>query len=311
MKQPLSLLFFLVILSFPVGLNASAPQCRVVFAVRSAFESSIRDLKLNFSDPRYFEILQSIERGAWSKALFLSLRKDPGNRGFEMRNLLLEILKNDAVKGFEELEGDHFSSDVYRVELASGVRAIFKPDFEFWKDSEDRLTFAHKANQTAEIAAYEFARLLGLNNIPMIVRREIAGMRGNLQLFVSPSAFDQGAEVFNQMKPDLDAFIYLIDDFDNHFESYINGEEALWGIDYGAAFSDPYAPLRFQTYQPEFSNLSLSFIQNLEATSPEIIIRVLGRYFSIDVIEGVIQRRQVILDEIAQREEHLSGISFR
>ena len=125
-------------------------------------------------------------------------------------------------------------------------------------------------------------------------------MEGSLQLFVESDGYNTNELVLDQQASDLEVFEYLIDDIDRHPDNYIESSEAFWGIDFAAGFRDP---LRLRLINrdddgPPPVTPSLAFTQNLEATIPEILIRVLQAHFSIDVIEGVIQRRQRVLDDL-------------
>ncbi len=113
--------------------------------------------------------------------------------------------------------------------LPSGTPVAFRDDYIF------------------ECAAYELSRLLGLDNVPPTVEREIQGKKGALQLWIegavtetdrrdrSPSLLDE--ERLNQQWQVMLAFDNLIYNDDRNRGNYLYDREGkLWMIDHTRTF---------------------------------------------------------------------------
>lgn len=105
------------------------------------------------------------------------------------------------------------------VELADGTKGIWKPD------SVDGSSTA------AEVSAYQIDRHLGLNSVPITVRKQVDGKEGSFQLWVHKT---QESKV-----DDPSHFVfydYLIGNSDRHAGNYLIAEGRPVAIDNGNAF---------------------------------------------------------------------------
>ena len=101
-------------------------------------------------------------------------------------------LQNSEVEAIEYIRQG--SSEVYRVRLANGMYAIFKPSIDHWEYKRVR-EFHDERMPQREAAAYRLDRLIGAHMVPVTVMRTVDGQLGSLQIFVhvdsavvSPSA---------------------------------------------------------------------------------------------------------------------------
>lgn len=160
----------------------------------------------------------------------------------------LSFLRQAAVLESEEIEGSQ--NRPLRVVLEKdGVRAraIFRSVYETWQREWIRgrwhLYLIDRA--TSERAAYVVARMLGFNNIPPTVLRELDGKRGTLQLWLE--GMETHAELLErraEMSPDwvdqmtaIWVFDNLLFNADRHPGNIlIDPEGRVWMIDHTQTF---------------------------------------------------------------------------
>ena len=137
-----------------------------------------------------------------------------------------------------EYEGTHFraafrSTDITRIAPSAG--SIHKPS-------------EYRDSSIFELAAFELSLILGLQKIPPVVKREIDGVVGTLQLWLEESTpedvlIQQGklrppnVARWNQQKQVMYVFDNLIANSDrNQGNLLIDGSWNLWFIDHTRAF---------------------------------------------------------------------------
>lgn len=160
----------------------------------------------------------------------------------------LSFLRQAAVLESEEIEGSQ--NRPLRVVLEKdGVRAraIFRSVYETWQREWIRgrwhLYLIDRA--TSERAAYVVARMLGFNNIPPTVLRELDGKRGTLQLWLEGmETLSELMERRAEMSPDwadqmagIWVFDNLLFNADRHPRNLlIDREGTVWMIDHTQSF---------------------------------------------------------------------------
>jgi len=285
------------------AVQANAFMCIDIFSKPEALQApSITSLPTWLRDYQLTQMLASKRYPeAMRRAEALNLR----DFAYQIEKFIVETLKTDTVVGLPRYikEG---STEVYIVTFASGLKAVFKPDPQYWVVSSKKEN-SYLSNSHAEAAAYTFARILGMNLVPATVLRSIDGKTGSLQVFVDGQIFVEGVLGLNmpngrsltQQAVDLMAFDYLIRNSDRNEKNMLVADNQLWAIDNGSSFY-PNA-VRFNKARLEdvpLDQVSPAFIANLFATTPSIIRNVLKDYPDKKAIEELIERRQILLDAL-------------
>jgi hypothetical protein len=282
----LAILIQLSPLSFAVGTQV---QCAELFARVNTQLEQLVDQKL---------LPEALRR---ARELNLS------GRATQIEMTIVQSLQSDLIIGFPRYLAQG-STEVYLVNLASGLKAIFKPDPQHWVvDSKNANKYL--SNSHAEVAAYQLSHALGLHLVPPTVLRQVDGKTGSLQVFVQgeqlvPALFAEfggRTQGLIEQASDLLAFDYLIRNPDRGQLNIIVYDLFLWAIDNGSSFypnSVRLARLRVEDI-PTFK-LSQSFLDGINAITPEILREMLKDYPDKLVVEEVIIRRQHLLS-------HLSG----
>jgi hypothetical protein len=180
------------------------------------------------------------------------------------------------------------------------IEAVFKradtqvPDYSF--HGEKAPTF--RDSWRHEVAAYELDRLFGLRLVPATVEREIGGKRGSLQAWADRplTRFGRGPLPADTVLAEnyLHAqrfFDYLIFNTDRHTRNVVFASD--WrpvAIDQSIAFHPlkrPYRPLYRFPRGP---------LEALERLDPRAIRERLRRYLEKDEIEGLLERRTLLLE---------------
>jgi hypothetical protein len=156
-----------------------------------------------------------------------------------------------------------------------------------------------------EIAAYELDKLLGLGMVPATIEREspYENKPASLQLWVEASLSEEKRRQKAIIPPDpqkwadqlskmtmFDALIYNMDRNPGNLLITDNFDVRL--IDHSRSFR-PNAELRNKEDLTRFSRSVLAKIQTLNQAA---IGKKLGDYLTLSQIDGLIKRRQLILD---------------
>lgn len=187
-------------------------------------------------------------------------------------------------------------------------RATWKTIDEFapMKDFHDSRPpeIGFRDSYRSEIAAYELAKLLGLDLVPPTVERRIRGESGSLQLWiegavtygdwlrdtdrglrVAPSWHDQVATVrlLRQLTHDMD--------YPNVSNVLVDGEEKVWAIDFSRAFRTQARILA----EDELRRFSRSLLQRLRTLDAALVEQRLGRWLTGRQQESLLARRDLIV----------------
>lgn len=121
------------------------------------------------------------------------------------------------------------NTDAHLVELDNGLGGI-------WKSSKD-----YYSSGGAEVAAYKIDQQLELNVVPVTVHKNIDGVDGTLQLFVSD------ADLTHRMnQPHSFSFLdYLLNNRDRFARNYFTVQGRPVAIDHALSFEHPNVPDHF------------------------------------------------------------------
>lgn len=308
----MKLLIFLFIL---VGLGANSfaqSQCLDIFSTSQSLDSRLAVIQAQSDKLNDAKLSQYIREGFLADAARRATALHQVNLAYRIEGYLLEALKTDTVVGLPRYlkEG---STEVYLVKFASGVSAIFKPDPEFWV-IDSKKSNRYLSNSNAEVATYELSRIFGMQTIPITVRRQIDGKMGSLQVFVK----GEQAIIYNEHLPsdvleqavDLYIFDYIIRNADRNEKNMLIDGPVLWGIDNGSSFHlQSVSAMTTKLKDLPIEQMSLAFLENLNATTPGIIRKVLENYPDQQVVEEIIIRHREVLREAFRRRTDASRIS--
>ena len=173
-----------------------------------------------------------------------------------------------------------------------------------------------------ECAAYELARLLGLNNIPPVVIRKIGDTQGSLQIWLERATMETVRARKSLDPPDvwrhkmqwevMRVFDALIHNDDRNAGNVLYDEDwTLWMIDHTRSFprvSDLSEPPQFQ-YCPR------TFWEKLRNLDEHVLKEHLGQYLESAELKALIKRRdkltEYIQEEIERRGERQVLFAFR
>jgi len=163
----------------------------------------------------------------------------------------------------------------------------------------------HHAN---EVAAYRLARLLGLETVPPTVVRRIDGQEGSLQLWIEDAETEKsylqrelrGLDwLKHRMQVDqMNVFDALIHNVDRNLGNYLTVPSgAVWWVDHTRTFSRiPEIP---ETCRVE--RVDRIFWQRLESLPDERIVEALSPVLEEPEIEGVLERRRMLVSRLGAR----------
>ena len=156
-----------------------------------------------------------------------------------------------------------------------------------------------------EIAAYRLSKLLGLNNVPPVVKRGMFGEDGTLQIWVEEAMMEQD-RIKKKIKPQgglnwsnqvqiMRSFDNLIGNKDRNQGNFLIDEDwKLWMIDHTRAFTNgkelmnPY-PLRYCA--PEFWEK----VKSLEMNSLQ---QEMKGVLSKDQVKALLNRRDTLMKKV-------------
>lgn len=227
-------------------------------------------------------------------------------------------------------------SELYFVTLENGLKAIFKPNPEFW--TERSTHNADLANPVAEMMASLFSTELNLGMTPITILRTINGMTGSLQAFVdfnirheytwselrqhSHLLFDHVEAPMAIQKNTMRLFDYLIYNMDrnpSNIKQWVAGswviktarpgeDSGLVLIDQATAFQEQtIAQGRFRPTNPvnDFGfdiKDQHTFYENLKhRLTPQRIRELMNGHFSKTIIQETIARRANILSSLESK----------
>ncbi len=158
-----------------------------------------------------------------------------------------------------------------------------------------------------ECAAYELSQLLGLNNVPPVVEREIGGVKGTLQMWIVGTITEEERKKKNLPLHDelrlnrqwevmriFDNLIYNEDRNSNNILYDRNGK--LWMIDHTRSFTK-YEEL---PYPSAIRSCERTLWEKLQRLDPAVVKMRLGKYLRASEIDALIERKRELVEHIQE-----------
>ncbi len=237
---------------------------------------------------------------------------------FRNHEELLEFLRTAAIVGKQEV-GEGVTRPLRLTLEARGVRAR-----AIFHDVQIRKNRVHLRGQGFlmdfkdsfhnQVAAYEVSRLLGMDNVPPAVLREVDGVEGSVALWIEGAIrerdrLERGIEVPDQGTwlhsfYDMRVFDNLIYNTDRNAGNILmDGDWKVWLIDHTRSFGNASA-----LFEPDkVVRCSRPLWQSLRRLTPSSVDARLAPYVSIFEIRALFKRRDKLVKrieaEIARRGE--------
>jgi hypothetical protein len=188
------------------------------------------------------------------------------------------------------------------------ARAILRTSYEI----KDTPGGGFVDSYMSELAAYRLALLLGLDNVPPVVRRK----RGSLQIWIENATTDaarrkageepRDPEGFAQQLMDMVVFDNLIANTDrNPGNIIIDAHGKVWFIDQTRSFAGQ-EELR---YEDKIEGCSRQLWERLQGVSDEEIREVVGPYVK-NYMDSLLERRRLLVDALTTRIEAAGDDAF-
>ena len=155
-----------------------------------------------------------------------------------------------------------------------------------------------------QIAAFELARLLGMQNVPPSVKRTFAGKTGSMTLWLEGMITDEmrreqkrepeGAEVirWNRQMTIMHVWDNLIYNFDrNQGNILLDKDWNVWLIDHTRAFRRDHSLPRPE----QLTSCERGFFERLRALDPALVKKRLKGHLGPAEIEALLKRRDLIV----------------
>jgi hypothetical protein len=190
------------------------------------------------------------------------------------------------------------------------ARAILRQghDIEDAPFKVGRRSMHFRDSYTGELAAYQLNRMLGMDNLPPVIERSVAGRPGSLQLWVEDAISEDerqalktrppNAEDFNRQVNDMRVFDNLTNNTDRHARNQlIDKRWKLWLIDHTRTFGkDKYLPLPYS-----MKSCSPRLRRALERLDEKRIRTRLEPYLSADELDALFVRLRLLLEFLERR----------
>ena len=158
-----------------------------------------------------------------------------------------------------------------------------------------------------ECAAYELSQLLGLNNVPPVVEREIGGVKGTLQMWIVGTITEEERKKRNfplldelhlnrqwEVMRIFDNLIYNEDRNSNNILYDRDGN--LWMIDHTRSFTK-YEEL---PYPSAIRSCERTLWEKLQRLDPAVVKMRLGKYLRASEIDALIERKRELVEHIQE-----------
>jgi len=227
--------------------------------------------------------------------------KDGNSLAFESYDEVEAFLKDSAVVWKEKMSAgtNKHKRKVMLQEGSRNARAILRTSY----DIKDTPGGGFVDSYTSELAAYELALLLGLDNVPPVVRRK----GGALQIWIENATTDaarrkageepQDAERFARQVMNMMVFDNLIANTDrNPGNIIIDSHGKVWFIDQTRSFAGQ-EELR---YPAKITGCSRQLWEKLQSVSDDEIRDAVGLYVK-DYMSELLKRRRMLVDTVAEK----------
>ncbi len=158
-----------------------------------------------------------------------------------------------------------------------------------------------------QVAAYELSKLLGMDNVPPAVVREVEGSTGSAVLWI-----ENGIDLFgwreredsdpsdprlHRQMHDMRVFDNLIDNTDRNSQNiFWNGDFDLWLIDHTRSLSQNRKLLR----PDRLTRCSRPLLEALERLDPDQVRQRLEPHLNRFEIKSLLERRDKVVEEIRE-----------
>lgn len=227
--------------------------------------------------------------------------KDGNPLNFKSYEQVEGFLKDSAIVWKEKMSSGT-NKNKRKVMLQDGgknVRAILRSGYEH----KDTPGGGFVDSYMSELAAYELALLLGLDNVPPVVRRK----GGSMQIWIEKATTDAarrdaGEEPadpvgFEQQVQNMYIFDNLIANTDrNPGNIIIDSHGKVWFIDQTRSFAGQ-TELR---YPDKITGCSRTLWERLQSLSDAEIREAVGRYVK-GYMDQLLTRRKTLVDEMTRR----------
>jgi hypothetical protein len=220
----------------------------------------------------------------------------------------LDFLRTAEVVSWEPIgQGINDTRKVLLEKDGIQANAIFR-DVHIAKDRvviANRATFFFKDEALFELAAYELAQMLGLDQVPPVVERRLFKKDGTLQLWIENAVTEKKRSELKTLPPDLSMWrkqVQILHVFDNLIYNedrnpgniLFDPDWKLWMVDHTRAFrrhTDLPSPDTIQTCE----RVLWEKLQNLKT---EDLRENLKRYLSPAEIKGLTKRLSLVVELI-------------
>jgi hypothetical protein len=157
-----------------------------------------------------------------------------------------------------------------------------------------------------ELAAYELTKLLGIEIMPPVVKREINGVPGSLQIFMEGCIREQDRERKKLEPPDPKAFRDAMEEikiFENlAFDECQDKADMLvhqdtWKV-CRVDFSEAFFPSSELLRGCEITRCSRQLYQGLLRLNDDVLSSAMKPYLNDEEINALLQRKNLILEKI-------------
>jgi hypothetical protein len=182
------------------------------------------------------------------------------------------------------------------VQTGRGVEANFRDTWKF------------------NVAAYELAKMLGLNMVPPYVERKVDGQQGSLSWWITDAIMERDRDAKKLVPADVEPFVMqsyaaavfheLIRDTDaNKSNVLITPDWQIWMIDFTRAFREN----RTLLYPKNLRMCDRKLLASMRGLTEAALKQKLGRWLGRAEISGLLARRDLIVAffdrEIAEKGE--------
>jgi len=157
-----------------------------------------------------------------------------------------------------------------------------------------------------EIAAYELAKLLGIEIVPCVVEREIMSVKGSLQIFLENCIKEKDRERKKLEPPDAKAFAAALEEikvFENLAYDECEDKDDImvhkdnWKV-CRVDFSEAFFPSPELLRGCEMARCSKKLYQGMLQTSDDAIRSAIKAWLNDEEINALLLRKKLIIDKI-------------
>jgi hypothetical protein len=157
-----------------------------------------------------------------------------------------------------------------------------------------------------EIAAYELAKLLGIEIVPPVVEREIMGVKGSLQIFLERCIKEKDRERKKLEPPEPQAFTNAMEEikvFENLvYDECLDKDDIMVHMDNWKVCRVDFSEAFYPSLEPhrgcEITRCSKKLYEGMHRLSDDVIRSAMNAYLNDEEINALIQRKKLIIEKI-------------